>query len=435
MASLKDRQEKRLQDFIKGKKTGKKGKAPQPTYQKTPEQKTKMEAGKAARKADFAKFLGMKICRESNSRKVARERIKDNAIKLLDKPNEYNNYDQYVRIYHNDTVCKEHFARSLYKLNGLPGCPRCKKETKVTKQKNRPGYYCNGCKRQFSITTGTVLFKMKLSYQKFYKLKYYESDDRNGVTYQKMATDLNVPIYTAFLALKKFRAAGMDQSIFFIPSGSDVVADTFSFAGLNSNRPDHLKQPTKKDAHALHKQGVVAVAKGGNARAMAIDNRDQDNVEKAIVPVIGEGSTFRSDEGGEFAGMPTIPCTDKDGNPITDKDGNTINKYPVCITYNHKAGDHGDGTAESYIAQIKNFLFNHGNNVSKANMQYSLNTRTFHHNTRHLTTCQREKLASANLVRRRDKPVYENKPARARRRSTFAKHARKVYAPLLEQAA
>lgn len=417
MATLKERTEKRLNGFLYTQKTGKK-----PPKKKTPEQLARMEAGKKARKANFPQFLGLKICKESNTRKTAREKKKTNQLKLVDRPNEFNNYDEFMRIYHNNEVCKKDFERTQLKLNGLPGCPRCNKETKVTKIKTRPRYYCKGCKRQFSITTGTVFFKMKLPRQKFYKLMFHENDDRNGQTYEKIAERLNVPIYTGYLAAKKFRATGFDQKLFRIFSGSEVVVDTLSSGGLNSNRPDH-KKLTTEECFAAQKHAVAIKAKNGNARVMATLSREIKEVQPVITGIVGNGSVVHSDEGTEFAGLEKLT--------YIDKDGITKPKY-ICIKANHSAGDHGQGDAESLIGDVKQFIENHSNNVSKGNFQLSLNHRVFHGNTKHLTTCQKFKLSLANLGRH-DKPQFENK--KVRRRSTFAKIARIKYASLLEKVA
>lgn len=444
-------------NYVKGVK---KSKVKSPVRRKTPEQLAKMQEGKRLRKEDFGQFLLNKIFKESESRRKKRGKKKANLATLETQPNLFNSYEEFLEVYPNEEACLKAFAATRLNSDGKLTCPNCRIETTVYKFKGAERFKCKACNKPYTITSGTVLHKCKIPMKKVFKLMYMESEFRNGLTVEKAAEIINIPVKTAFLILNKLRQYGFMQSLN-IAADSVAVIDTMASGGNNINRKDHAKL-THKESLNRQKQVLVIKTKDGISRAIVLKSRDAEDITKIIQGIVGQGSTIHTDEGTEFMGIAnvfryTVP-TETHSAPIQIKFNERIkyagkdipvivkskkmgeyNNMPVLvnsvynhITANHSAGDHGQGDAESLNSILKQGIMYHCNCFTLDNFQLYLNFLVFHANYSHLTTCQRFMMVLKNLGTLQLES--SNKPKQVRRRSTWLKLKKLEFAAKLQAA-
>src|SRR5450759_1175199 len=138
-----------------------------------------------------------------------------------------------------------------------PTCPRCgslDRIGKVSGASARPGlYYCGECKRQFTVTVGTIFERSKVPLTKWWMAAHMLNSGKNGVSAHEIHRTIGVTYKTAWFMMHRLREAmtGMSGG----PmggSGQTVQADE-TYYGHTSKRAKGYKK-----GHS-HKQGIVAL--------------------------------------------------------------------------------------------------------------------------------------------------------------------------------
>lgn len=441
-----------------------KSKVRKPRRKKTVEQKARMDANKALRKENFGEYLSNKVLREMASRERAREKKKANKALLEKEPNLFNNYDEFLQVYPTNEICLKAFAGTRLNADGKLSCPHCRMDTTVYTCKGNTDFLCKACNRPYSITVGTPFHNCKIPMLNIFKLMYFETEFKHGLTVEKAADIIGISVKSAYELLNKLRKYGFIQSSY-IPPNSVVIIDTMASGGNNINRQDHNKL-THEESLARQKQVLVIKTKDGKfSIAISIAGRTAKEITAIIKSIVGIHAIIHTDEGTEFAGLSKVfyfkAATDKNGEPVPVKfddlkkfAGTKIpvivydermeenNGVPVLVfnyythlTANHSAGDHGEGAAESLNSILKQGIMYHCNCFTKENFQLFLNFLAFHAQHSHLTACQRFLIVLNNLGKLQDIKNEPKKPIRRRsiwlqlQREKFA--AKKTGQPIL----
>lgn len=93
--------------------------------------------------------------------------------------------------------------------NGEPVCPKCG----CTEHWYLPStkrYKCKGCKKQYSVTSGTIFADHKLPLRDYLVVILLFANDVKGASMLKLSRDLKVNYKTAFLLTHKIRASLLD---------------------------------------------------------------------------------------------------------------------------------------------------------------------------------------------------------------------------------
>ena len=90
--------------------------------------------------------------------------------------------------------------------NGCPVCPNCG-SLRYSKMKNRDGWKCKDCRKQFTVTSGTLFASHKLPLKKYLLAIALYSNAAKGISALKLSRELNIQYKTAFVLLHKMRDA------------------------------------------------------------------------------------------------------------------------------------------------------------------------------------------------------------------------------------
>ena len=182
-----------------------------------------------------------------------------------------------------------------------PRCPRCQSVDRIGKvigASARPGlYYCGGCKRQFTVTVGTIFERSKVPLPKWWLAVHLMASSKKGMSAHQMHRMLGVTYQTAWFMEHRIRAAMADGSL--TPMGGEGVTVEIdeTFIGQKKDMP-------KRRGYA-HKHAVMTLIErrpeGGKARSFHVSGTAAADLLPIIKAQVASGSHVMTDEAGQYA--------------------------------------------------------------------------------------------------------------------------------------
>ncbi|MGH8428182.1 MAG: IS1595 family transposase [Gammaproteobacteria bacterium] len=173
-----------------------------------------------------------------------------------------------------------------------PVCPHCDSKDgayRLVGQKHRPGLLkCKDCRKQFSVTVGTVFERSKIPLTKWLLATHLLCSSKKGISSHQIARTLGVTYKTAWFMTHRIREAmkpAADAGPLAGP-GKTVEADETYLAKSPKTRSDaplNAKPAT---------QVFSLVERGGPIRSMYLDDR---NVRDALAKHLDERSRLVTD--------------------------------------------------------------------------------------------------------------------------------------------
>ena len=180
--------------------------------------------------------------------------------------------------------------------SGEPFCPHCGVAKVYILAEIPIRWKCSGCRRKFSVTSGTLFHSRKLPPREYLAIVALWVGGVKGVAALRMARDMNINPKSAFVLLHKLREAMGAE----IANGPELAGEIeidgayFGSRMRQSNRRADRRQQRREDRQVV----VVARERGGIARTWIVPK------EGAAVPMIranvASGSTVHADENGEW---------------------------------------------------------------------------------------------------------------------------------------
>ena len=105
---------------------------------------------------------------------------------------------------------EESCEQALFQLKWPEGfkCPKCGScYYTVISGRRLPLYQCLVCRRQTSITAGTIMANTKLSLVKWFLALYFVATNKDGISEMALSKYINVTLKTAWALLHKIRHA------------------------------------------------------------------------------------------------------------------------------------------------------------------------------------------------------------------------------------
>jgi transposase-like protein len=198
-----------------------------------------------------------------------------------------------------DEAAFDTFRRVRFAANGgEPFCPACGCVKTYTLAETPIRWKCSGCRRKFSVTSGTIFHSRKLSIRDYLAVIALFVNGVKGVSALQMSRDMNVGPKSIFVMLHKLREA-MGATL---GDGSELAGEVevdgayFGSRIRPANRKADRRQQRTDDSRRL----VVVVARERQGRAIPwVVTR-----EGAAVPMIRQhvasGTTVHADESGEW---------------------------------------------------------------------------------------------------------------------------------------
>ncbi|GJL93946.1 MAG: DDE transposase [Hyphococcus sp.] len=195
-----------------------------------------------------------------------------------------------------------------------PYCPHCgnadqQRIAKMEGKAHRPGLYnCRECRKQFSVTVGTVFERSKVPLNKWLLATHLLCSSKKGISAHQLHRSIGVTYKTAWFMFHRIREAMKPDTATQEPmggAGKIVEADETYHGKTSETRTQSLDGRVKykvKGRGPANKRPVIAlVERGGKARSFHVAAASFQTVEKIVSENIHRESTLHTDESRLYA--------------------------------------------------------------------------------------------------------------------------------------
>ena len=177
-------------------------------------------------------------------------------------------------------------------------CPRCN-SARTKRIADQERYNCNGCRRQFSIRTGTVFERSRIPLRKWLYAIYMIQTARKGISSIQLSKELGITQKSAWFMLHRIREA-MDPDLEVLDGVVEV--DEAYVGGREKNK--HARKKLYKE-WIKGKQIILGMReRDGPIILRPIHSGEKAVIIDEILLTIAKGATIYSDEAGAYFALP-----------------------------------------------------------------------------------------------------------------------------------
>lgn len=189
-----------------------------------------------------------------------------------------------------------------------PVCPHCgnvdpARITAMSGKAHRPGLYnCKECRKQFSVTVGSVFERSKIALNVWLLATFLLASSKKGMSAHQLHRMLGVTYKTAWFMEHRIRAAMAEDVKSSGPiggAGKTVEADETYIGRKDDQTPSKHRQgrPYLKRKPGNIKRTVVAlVERGGHVRSFHVENATKDAVREILFTNADRKSKLYTDD-------------------------------------------------------------------------------------------------------------------------------------------
>lgn len=182
-----------------------------------------------------------------------------------------------------ENSCREYFAQMRW--NGKTVCPHCQNsEKKIYVFEKRNLYKCSACKKQFTITVGTVFEGSKIPLRKWMFAIYLLTNTSKGVSSMYLAKHIGLTQKSAWFVLHRIRYAIKTKNFWTAPLSNIVEADETYIGGKVKNMSMKKRAELKNKFSRGEKTTVVGMI--DRTTGIVIAEAVKDNYSSTIVPLL-----------------------------------------------------------------------------------------------------------------------------------------------------
>jgi transposase-like protein len=185
------------------------------------------------------------------------------------------------------------YALNLRWPDGLVTCPRCGSD-KHSFIKTRRIWYCNPCKKQFTLKVGTIFEGSPLGLDKWMAAFWLICNCKNGVSSCEIARSLGITQKSAWFMLHRIRKAMHDGSL--TKLSGEVEADETFIGGKARNMHISVRQRRITGTGTKDKTAVMGILqRGGKVRTTVVANRKKAALQSEVKKHVEAGAALYTD--------------------------------------------------------------------------------------------------------------------------------------------
>lgn len=163
--------------------------------------------------------------------------------------------------------------------DGAPVCPHCG-HTHVWEQKTRKLFKCAACRKQFSVTSGTIFHSTKMPLKDVLAVIGLFANASKGISALQVSRDIGRSYKACFVLLHKLREAVADGRAMLRLNGI-VEIDGAYYGG--STRAGNVGREGQRPENRRKKRCVLTLAERGGATAtVVIKSENTDDILEAV---------------------------------------------------------------------------------------------------------------------------------------------------------
>ena len=281
------------------------------------------------------------------------------------------------------------YLESIRWPNG-PVCPHCgesERKPYPLKSKTRKLYKCAACRKQYTVTVGTIFEGSHIGLHKWLLAFYLLCSSKKGMSAHQLHRMLGITYKSAWFMAHRIRYA-MEQPPFAKPLSGVVEADETYVGGKERNRKRQDKQ--HKTGRGTDKTPVVVlVERGGPARSFRMANVTGDELKGAIRRNVAKESRIMTDSFKSYRGLNKEFASHE---YVSHTDGEYVR------------GEVHTNTAENYFSILKRGIDGTYHHISEAHLPRYLAEFDFRYNNRAnmgVDDAERTRRALAGVVGKR----------------------------------
>jgi transposase len=218
---------------------------------------------------------------------------------------------EFMRDYPDDATCLDFLWRQRFAADGHHAdCPKCERERKFHKVKERPAWDCDSCGYHLHPLAGTIFEKSSTSLQLWFYAIFLMTSTRCGVSAKQLERELGVTYKTAWRIFNKIRNELMtgDEEML----RGDVEIDETSVDGKprkpSGRHPQIAVGPSRRsEAMKLRERSratvFAAVERGGRVKATVLPSRRGPALKRQVIEWVEPESLVITDEWPAYNGL------------------------------------------------------------------------------------------------------------------------------------
>ena len=264
----------------------------------------------------------------------------------------FNNLKEFSNQFSDDKVCREYLENMIWK--GKPSCPHCG-GNKPYKLKDGKTYRCSDkeCKKDFTITVGTVFEGSNVPLSKWFLAIYIATNHKKGISSIQLGKDVGVTQRTAWFMLHRIREMVRPKQEVILTE--EVMVDETYCGGKQANKSNRKRALINSGELKEEKIPVFGlVQKDGNTVLRVVPDAKGETLRPIILQVVNEDTVIVSDGAVVHRGLDE--------------------SYKGHIIVNHANGEYVNGPyttnhIESVFALLKRTVYGTYHNVSPKHLQ------------------------------------------------------------------
>lgn len=266
-----------------------------------------------------------------------------------------------------------------------PVCPHCGNDEKHYQLKNqtRRLWKCAKCRKQFTVTVGTIFESSHIGLDKWLLAFYLLCSSKKGMSAHQLHRMLGVTYKTAWFIFHRVREAMRDPAFQGQLTGTVEADETY----LGGKRKGRRGRPRFDHPMDRNKAAVFTlVERDGRARSFHVARVDAQTLRSAIRRHVERDASIMTDEHAGYRGLD--------------------DHFASHQTVTHGKGEYVRGavhtnTVEGYFATLKRGVNGTYHRISPAHLHRYLNEFDFRYSTRDSTDSQRTVKALAQAEGKR----------------------------------
>ncbi|HUJ55404.1 MAG TPA: IS1595 family transposase, partial [Gaiellaceae bacterium] len=214
---------------------------------------------------------------------------------------------EFMQAFPDDAACLDWLFRQRHAPDGAHAhCPKCDRERKFHRVKDRPSYDCDTCGYHLHPTAGTVFHKSPTSLHLWFYAMYLMASTRCGISAKQLERELGVTYKTAWRMFNLIRNEVMADDTEGPLSGSVEADETWHGGRMRQSdkRRAEREGGPRNGPHVKKRETVFAIVeRGGRVVAMQVPSRYGHTLRKNVLRHVAPGSTVYTDDYSGYNGL------------------------------------------------------------------------------------------------------------------------------------